>query len=428
MNTVTLRSGALYGDRTIELRFPDDWQVQVAEAGEMSALSDDQLRAALQHPIGSPALAELARTRRSAAILIDDIMRPTPTARLLPLIVAELEAAGMPRSAIRIVIASGAHSSATAEDINRKVGERISRELVVVPHHAERDLAFVGRSARGTPVYVNQTVMASELKIGVGGVYPHAIAGFSGGSKILMPGVCGLQTVRYVHDSFEGAGRHGGSLDNAFRHEADAIATMVGLDFVIDVLLTPTRDIAGLFAGDKIAAHRDGVRAASERYRVAVVEDADVIVANTYPFDTSLYFIPRGFWPFAAGKRAASRVAVADGSMGQGHHGFRPPKRHGWTRLTRALAMMQPTERGRQERRVAATMVKKAMTKHQAEFLMFSAGLRPEALAAVFPRAQLFHAWEPLRQTLETRHPRGPVKVAVYPYAPLQLPGGGGPR
>ncbi len=422
MTTIALRTGAWYGDRTVQLSFPPAWDVQVVDGQPQTALTDDDIRARLRQPIGSPTLAELARTRRSVAIIIDDIMRPTPTARLLPLLVEELAAGGIARDAIRVVIGSGAHSEATPDDIRKKVGERLSAELTVVAHSASRDLVSVGRSARGTPLHVNRTVMESDLKIGVGGLYPHPVAGFSGGSKILAPGVCGMDTVRHLHDTFKGAGQRGGPLANGFRQESEAIAKAAGLAFIVDVILTPGREIAGLFAGETVAAHRAGVRAATEQYGVPVIGDADVVVANAYPFDTSLYFIPRGFWPLATGKRSASRVVIADGSMGQGYHGFAPPKQPFVNRLRRGLGALRPTARGWRELRVAGTMLGKRLTRQRMEFLMCAPGLSPEDLAATFPRARLFHGWDGLVQVLAERHARGPVKVAVYPHAPLQLP------
>jgi len=422
MQRVALRTGAWYGDRTMMLEFPDSWNVAVAEGQPLQALTDEELRSRLRRPIGTRPLAELARGRRRAAIIIDDIMRPTPTARLLPLILEELERGGLPRSAVRVVIASGAHSPATPDDIRKKVGERLSAELTVVAHQPQNDLIFLGRSARGTPIHVNRTVADSDLKIGVGGLYPHPVAGFSGGAKIFMPGVCGAETVRYVHDTFKGAGRRGGALDNAFRQEAEAIAAAAGLEMVVDVILTPAREIAEAFAGDPVAAHREGVRAAAERYRVRVVPNADVVVANAYPFDTSLYFIPRGFWPLATGKRTASRVVVADGSMGQGYHGFQPPRQSLWSKARRGLGMLSPTAKGASEWRVAATMLRKLFVRRQLEFLMCCPGLSEQELAAKYPKARLFRKWEELLPVLEQRHLRGPVKVAVYPCASLQLP------
>jgi nickel-dependent lactate racemase len=420
--TLTLRSGAWYGDRTVSLRVPASWRVRVAAPPPMSPLGDEPLRERLRRPIASPPLTELARGTRSAVIIIDDIMRPTPTARLLPLILDELAAGGLPRHAVSIVIASGAHSTATPEDIRKKVGERLAAELAVVPHDPSGQLTYLGRSARGTPIYVNATVAAAELTIGVGGLYPHPVAGFSGGSKIFMPGVCGVETVRYVHDSFKGAGRGGGRLDNGFRQESEAIAAAAGLSFIVNVILTPDREIADVFAGEMIAAHRAGVEAARGRYRVPVIADADIVITNTYPFDTSLYFIPRGFWPLATGKRAGSRVVIADGSMGQGYHGFKPPKRTLGSRLRRALGVLRPTVKGWRELRVAVTMLRKLVVRTQLEFLMYAPGLSHAELAAKFPKARLFHEWDELLQALARRHGDSPVQVAVYPCAPLQLP------
>src|SRR5262245_47406269 len=108
MATVELRSGAWYGDRAVRLEFPDGWDVTVAQGAHLAAMTDDGIRGRLRQPTGTRPLAELARGRRRAAVIIDDIMRPTPTARLLPLVLEELAAGGIARQEVCVVIGSGA--------------------------------------------------------------------------------------------------------------------------------------------------------------------------------------------------------------------------------------------------------------------------------------------------------------------------------
>lgn len=421
MKHVELLSGAWHGDQPLTITFPSSWDVCVVDERLQVALTPEQMRARLLQPIGTPPLAQLASGRRRAAIIIDDITRPTPTAQLLPLVMEELARGGIQPRAVTIVIATGAHRYDMDEMQNKKIGSGLSNEVTVVAHHSGGDVVSLGISPNGTPVTVNQAAMNCDLKIGLGGIYPHPVAGFSGGSKILAPGICGTETVRHLHHCFEGAGRRGGTLESAFRRELDAVATMAGLDFVVNVVLNAKREIAGLFAGDKILAHREGARVAAESYRVRAIPDADIVVTNTYPFDTSLYFMPRGFWPLETGRKGASKVVIGDGSVGRGESELKPPGQPLWRRVQRRLGTLQVSQ-GLRQFRVELEAVQKMFKEQRLEFLTLCPGIRDEDLHGSFPRARSFSRWDGLREALEQRHPRLPVKVAVYPTAPLQLP------
>jgi len=174
LKEVELLSGAWYGDKPITINFPSSWDVVVVGKKNIPALTDNQIR----EKINNPQLSDLASKRNCVAIIIDDITRPTPTAKLIPFILEELKHAGINEDSIIIVIASGTHKSASIEDIIKKVGEDIAHRIKVIPHDCRQDLVYLGKSSRGTPIYVNQTVLECDLKIWVGCIYPHASAGF----------------------------------------------------------------------------------------------------------------------------------------------------------------------------------------------------------------------------------------------------------
>ncbi len=421
MKEVELLSAAWYGDKPITINFPSSWDVIVVGRKNIPALTEDQIREKISNPIGSPRLSVLASKRNRVAIIIDDITRPTPTAKLIPFILEELNQAGINEDSIVIVVASGTHKSASKEDIIKKVGENIANKIRVIPHDCRRNLVYLGKSSRGTPLYVNQTVIECDLKIGVGGIYPHAGAGFSGGSKIIMPGVCGVESARYTHYYIKGAHQRGGSLESDFRLELEELVAKVGLDFVVNVVLNQKREIAGIFVGDRILAHRQGAKFATELYNVSPVEDADVIVANMYPFDTSLLFATRkGLWPLMSGKSNSSKVALATCPMGLGFHSLTPLSKSLLSRVLYRLKYLKLKEFLNLISKVR--VVKKGFVRRKQELFMLSPGITEEELKIEFPKAKLFNAWNELLGELESRHINLPVKVAVYPCSPLQMP------
>lgn len=163
------------------------------------------MREKLNRPIGSLPLREIAKGKTRAVIIVDDLTRPTPAADLLPLLIAELGQAGLNEQAITILLAGGTHPPASAEEMRKKVGTNLSPAVRVMAHDRRGDLIDLGKSPAGLPIWVNRTVMECNLKIGVGCIYPHPIAGFSGGAKIVLPAICGVETIRMMHDYLRGS-------------------------------------------------------------------------------------------------------------------------------------------------------------------------------------------------------------------------------
>jgi nickel-dependent lactate racemase len=171
--------------------------------------------------------------------------------------VKELEVGGINRSDMTVIIAGGAHRETTPDHLMKKIGPALLNELNILIHDCENNLLFLGKSKKGTPIHVNRTYAESDLKIGIGTILPHPIAGFSSGSKIAVPGVCGSETIRYLHDYIQcyqhdyhgGPGKRVGEPDNVFRKEIDAIRDIAGLDFLVNAVIDSQREILDLFAG-----------------------------------------------------------------------------------------------------------------------------------------------------------------------------------
>jgi nickel-dependent lactate racemase len=319
------------------------------------------------------------------------------------------------------VVAGGTHPAATKDEIERKLGGAVPATIKVIAHNCRGDLSYLGQSSRGIPLYLNQAVMACDLKIGVGCIYPHPAAGFSGGSKIIMPGVCGLETTRIMHDYVQGAERRGGSIETALRQEMDEVAAMVGLDLLVNVVLNQERQIAALFVGDKTLAFQQGVAFAAELYRVNPVAEADIVVADMYPFDLNLQFAhDRGLWPLWQAGAKASKVVIAACPLGRGNHDLYPVSNPLWARFSRRLKNFQL--RDFRQPLAKLKIMSELWRQKQLELRVLSPGITPEALKSVFPKATLYRSWPELLSQLESCHADLPVKVAVYKCAPLQMP------
>jgi hypothetical protein len=422
VSVVEVFSGAWSGDRRLALTFPSSWDVQVMGRTPGPPLAPDEMRDRLRTPIGAPDLATLARGCASAVIIIDDISRPTPTAELLPFVLAELEAGGVSPSRVRIVIAGGGHETASREDNLKKVGAGVAARVGFEAHDPDGNLVYAGESPAGIPLYMNPTVMAADLKIGIGAISPHDWAGFSGGSKILVPGVAGTRTARYLHDFVKGAKRRGGDVDNDFRRELDAISGALGLGFIVNVILDHGRRIVELFAGDPVRAHRAGAAVAAAAFAVPPVPaDAQVVVANTHPFDASLLFVPWGLWPLASAPAGASKVALIDGARGVGTHRLKAIEHsllhRAWTRL-RTVRLRHLWKQARH----LVVSLRRSRRRNALAFLALCPNLSDADLARRFPAASGFRSWEALLVELRRKHGEGRVKVAIYPCAPLQVP------
>src|SRR5687767_1802436 len=192
-----------FGKTGLTANLPDGFRYRVLEARSATPLPDWQgsLEKALDAPIGSPPLAEMARGKRSAAISVCDITRPAPNRKTLPPVLRRLEQAGVPRDGITILIATGLHRPATDAEIHEICGEEVAGSYRVVNHDA-RNLAshrHLGTTASGTPVYIDERFIAADLHITLGFIEPHLMLGFSGARKLIAPGLAAQETIKVLH-------------------------------------------------------------------------------------------------------------------------------------------------------------------------------------------------------------------------------------
>jgi len=210
-------------------------------------IGQGSINKALFSPIGSESLFAIAKGKKKAVIAVDDISRPTPAYRILPIVINELKRAGIKEKNIRIIMSLGAHRPMLREDLIKKLGEDLWNSVEIHNHHPFENLVNLGISSRGTPIHINKLFMDADIKIGVGCIVPHNYAGFGGGGKIVLPGISGIDTLEANHQpAVQGLKGELGLVDgNEVRYDIEEIAQKVGLDFIINVVVNSQRGIAG---------------------------------------------------------------------------------------------------------------------------------------------------------------------------------------
>lgn len=260
----------------------------------------DEVRRALAEPIASPRLGEMVKRGESVLLLIDDNTRNTPAARMLPLVLEELTAGGVRIQDTAILIALGTHRPMTNAEVEAKVGSELAGRIRVFQHdaHDESGLAHIGVTEHGTDVWVNKLLLEFDHVIAVGHITPHRVAGFSGGAKMVQPGVSGVVTTGQTHwisALYDGA-EIMGTVDNPVRREMNAVAKKAGLSFIVNVVLDREERIYRCVCGDPEKAHAAGCEASREIFGVPFPEYADIVVTDTFPADSELWQAAKGIY------------------------------------------------------------------------------------------------------------------------------------
>lgn len=322
-----------FGKTGLQLTLPDDYRYRVLEARSATPLADASaaIAKALDAPIGRPPLEEMARGKQSAAISVCDITRPVPNRLMLPPILARLERAGVPRDGITILIATGLHRGATAAEIREIVTPEIAANYRVENHDA-RSLPShrpLGKTRSGTDVYVDERFVAADLHITLGLIEPHLMLGFSGGRKLIAPGLAAQETIKVLHsprfmrmpEAIEGVVEQ-----NLLHHELLEIASMARHDFLCDVALAQDRRVAGVFAGEPVEAHRRGVEFVSRALLEQLDAPVDAVITSSagYPLDLTFYQAIKGVTAAQHIVKPGGRILlVAECSEGAGAPEFR---------------------------------------------------------------------------------------------------------
>ena len=261
--------------------------------------SEEQIvRHALQNPIGQRRLCELARGKQRITLITSDHTRPVPSRLTLPILLEEIRS-GNPDAEITILIATGLHRSPTADEMRRMFGEEIvSRERIRVNDAVRaEDFVSLGKLPSGADFLVNSLAVECDLLISEGFIEPHFFAGFSGGRKSILPGVCAQETINenHAYRAVANPNATAGVLEgNPVHRDMLAAAKRVGLAFILNVTLNKEKRVIAAFAGDAEQAHAAGTAFVRAEAGCDAVEGDVVITGNSgYPLDQNLYQAPK---------------------------------------------------------------------------------------------------------------------------------------
>ena len=398
----SIRFGAWYDDRDLELGFPGAWDVEVCPPADGPDIGSDGIEAAFARPIGTRPLRELAMGRRRPCIVIDDLSRPTPGRRLLPAVLRELHAAGIASRDVLVLAGVANHRPMTREDFLKKLGPEVLAECSVANHFSWDGCVPIGETSFGSPVEVNAEFLEADLKVLVGSIIPHGAAGFSGGSKLLMPGVASVASAEAYHRGSCTRGRYAVAETDA-RLEADEAARLAGVDFLVNAIPNSRMEMAGLVTGDVVEAHRAGVEVARRVCTSPTPAGADICVLSVYPKDGEFLQYLTAFAPWQTApepmvREGGSVVVALEGAEGLGSHWLFGPG-------MRLDAGRAPRVKGRDIVFFAP--------------LIDKGSLQP----AVRKEIELFHTWEDTVSWLVAKHGET-ARVSVFPCATMQIGAG----
>jgi len=327
-----MKSLFFFGRGGIEVEVPDGIACREVRSRKAVAVDDETaaVEAALDAPIASHALVEMARGKKTAAISVCDITRPAPNRITLPPLLKRLHQAGITKEKIIILIATGLHRAATPEEVDMIVGPEIAANYRVVSHNARarEEHRFIGETRRGTPVYVDERFASADLHITLGFVEQHLMLGFSGGRKLIVPGLAAEETIKVIHSPKfirEPLATEGSIDGNPLHEELLECARMVRHDFIVDVALTQERKIAGVFAGNPVKAHAAGVEFVERACLEEIDEPADLVITSAagFPLDLTFYQYVKGITAATHLAKPGARILlVAECTEGMGSAEF----------------------------------------------------------------------------------------------------------
>ncbi len=409
-----------FGKSKIEISVPDRFVCQEVRSRKAAPVADETaaIEHALDHPIGCEPLCEMALGKTSAAISICDVTRPAPNQLTLPPLLRRLEDAGIPKDKITILIATGLHRAATPEEVDIIVGPQIAAEYKIVSHDA-RDFGAhrsLGHTRRGTPVYIDERFLEADLHITLGFIEQHLMLGFSGGRKLIAPGLAAQETIKVIHSPKfirEPLATEGSIAANPLHDELLEIARMARHDFIVDVTLTQERKISGVFAGNAVKAHAAGVAFLEAACLEQIDEPADLVITSAagFPLDLTFYQAVKGITAATHLARPGGRILIiAECAEGVGSVEFvrnlqTVSNYHDFLDQVRD----QPVEVDRWQ------VEKLALAGLRNELYFYTPGVRPDELGPIGERS-----FPTLREALEAAQaglPRG-ARVLLVPEGP----------
>ncbi len=408
-----------YDTKDLELSLPDNWKVSRYDMAGYNrpALKPDEIRARILKPIDSPRIRDLAKNKHEVVILVDDTTRGTKSSPIVPFVLEELAEAGIALEHIRFIIGYGMHGALDREHMVKKLGEEVVARFPVYNHNPFAACSYVGTtSTYKTDVYLNEEVLGCDLRIALGAIVPHSMSGFSGGGKIILPGVSSYETIRHNHECFRQT--HAEHLDdpvtgmgyfdnNPMRADIDEAAKFGRIDMLINGILNTWGETVSLYAGALEPTYAAAIKDAKEHYVTPKIEGNDIVIANAYNSAKMAEKALPVAYP-AVNSKGGAIILIANAPDGPATHYLQG----GFGNIIQAKKN-QPSQ----------------IPRHIKHFILFTEypdgkwnrfrdPKRPELFAQI-------HKWNEVIRVLEKLYGNG-SKVAVYPNADCQYCVNGG--
>jgi len=412
-----------YGDSGLEVNFPD-YITDVVEPEYVPGLPDEPaaIQTALRNPIGVKPLRQLISPNQKVAISICDITRPSPTDIVLPYILKELS--HIPAENISILVATGTHRSNTETELIDMIGENIVKNYKIVNHDCfdRTTLNLAGETSDGTSIWLNKVWIESDVRITCGFVEPHFFAGFSGGPKMVAPGLAGFDTIMALHNA-ERIGSpkavwgitHGNPVHDTVRE----ISKITGVNFSVDVTINKNREITSVFAGDLFEVHNAACETSKRIVMKPVEHEYDIVVTTNsgYPLDQNLYQTVKGLSAAAQIVKKGGTIICAsecrDGLPSHGEYSKILSESNSMTKLLESINHSKTTRHDQWQVQVQAKI------QMRAEVL-----IKSDYLTDTEIRAAHFNPISNIEDALETsmvKHGKT-ARICVLPEGPQTVP------
>jgi nickel-dependent lactate racemase len=409
-----------YGKSEICVRIPAQNLLGTIEPSQVPCVvdADAEVKRALNEPIGSKRLGEIAQPEHKIAIVVDDFTRNTPSHAMLPPIITELNTAGVKDENIKVIFGCGSHRIVKPEEARRILGEEVLNRVKNVSHDCKADdLVLVGKTRNGNNVYINRVFAEADVKVLVGDVGFHYYAGFGGGRKSVLPAVAGENTIQHNHAMLLQANACTGVLEgNPVHEEMTEAARLAKVEFILNVVTNAKGEIIKAFAGDLEQAFLEATKLVDDMYRVTVDRRADIVVvsAGGYPADINLYQAYKAVDnTLGVVKRGGTVILVAECTEGHGNQVF-----YDWmTRLGDLKKVEREVKRHFELGGHKAYYLLKALKSHK---IILVSSLPDYYANDVFKLKTARAVNDALREALKNAGPH--AKVWVMPQGNLTLP------
>ena len=304
-----------YGQETLDVTIPSENLIGTYSPKDIAGVPDvkQEILRAINNPISSKSLAELVKGKQKVVILADDNTRLTPTEQIIPVLLDEMNAAGVKDEQITIIIALGTHRFMTEAEILLKFGQAVVDRVTIKNHDFKNPEALIdlGKTDNGTSVWVNREAYEADFKIGVGSIVPHHIPGFAGGAKIVQPGISGEHTTAETHLlSVRSPRSYLGVEDNPVRRELNMIAGKIGLTTIFNTVLNRHGEVVGALFGDTEQAFHEGVALSKQVYAVEIPKEADIVISGSHPCDIEFWQAHKTLYPSDLAVKAGGTIIL----------------------------------------------------------------------------------------------------------------------